>query len=203
MQITAIVPQKHDPARCNIEVDGRFYCGMKLETVMKHRLKAGTEVDGEELSRIQLESEKAEALEKALSHISASMKPEREIRTFLSSKGYLGEVCDYVVERMKYYGFLDDAEYARRYVESASKKKGSRLVSLELRRKGISDADAAAALEGVGDETQSARAVLEKYLRGKDVTDRKVLQKAYSHLLSKGFDYETAKAALGALSEEE
>ena len=37
MEITAITPQKHDAARCNIEVDGRFFCGMQLLTVMEHR----------------------------------------------------------------------------------------------------------------------------------------------------------------------
>jgi SOS response regulatory protein OraA/RecX len=36
---------------------------------------------------------------------------------------------------------------------------------------------------------------LQKYLRGKE-TDTATLQKAYRYLLSKGFDYETAKTAL-------
>ena len=44
MQITAITPQKHDPDRCNIEVDGRFFCGMQLFTVMERRLKVGSAV---------------------------------------------------------------------------------------------------------------------------------------------------------------
>ena len=78
-EITAITPQKKDQTRCNLEVDGRFYCGMKLETVMKNRLKVGTAVSPEALSEMQLESEKQTAFDKALSHISASMKTEREI----------------------------------------------------------------------------------------------------------------------------
>lgn len=41
MEITGISPQKKDKLRCNIEVDGKFYCGMKLETVIVNRLKAG------------------------------------------------------------------------------------------------------------------------------------------------------------------
>ena len=99
MEITAITPQKHDPKRCNIEVDGRFFCGMQLITVLEHRLKAGTVVSEEELSLLQLEGEKQTALDKALTHISASMKTEREIRDFLRRKGYLQDVSDYVVER--------------------------------------------------------------------------------------------------------
>lgn len=201
-EITAITPQKKDKTRCNIEVDGRFYCGMKLETVMQNRLKAGMSVSGEELSRMQLESEKTTALDKALTHISASMKTEKEIRTYLAQKGYLRDVSDYVVEKMKGYGFLDDGAYARAYAESAGKRKGRRLIELELRQKGVSQEEIDGALETLEGEEESAKKTLEKYLRGKPC-DRATLQKAYRHLLSKGYGFDTAKAALEGLGAED
>ena len=49
-EITGISPQKKDKTRCNIEVDGRFYCGMKLETAIKNRLKVGSVVSLEYLA---------------------------------------------------------------------------------------------------------------------------------------------------------
>lgn len=197
MQITAITPQKHDAKRCNIEVDGRFFCGMQLLTVMQHRLKAGSVVTEEQLDELQLAGEKQTALDKALTHISASMKTERDVRAFLRRKGYLQGVCDYVVEKMKGYGFLDDEAYARAYAQSAGAKKGDRLIRMELRRKGVEDAAIDAALPG-RDEGEAAQAVLARYLRGK-MMDEKTVRKAYAHLLSKGFDYDTARAALEAL----
>ena len=201
MEITAITPQKHDPKRCNIEVDGRFFCGMQLITVMEHRLKAGAVVTEEELSRLQLEGEKQTALDKALTHISASMKTEREIRDFLRRKGYLQAVSDHVVEKMKGYGYLDDAAYAKAYAESAGRRKGGRLIRMELLKKGVPDEAVSAALEGV-EEADAAHAALEKYMRGKSC-DRKTMQKAYAHLLSRGFSYDTAKDALAAFFTEE
>lgn len=201
-EITGISPQKHDKLRCNIEVDGVFFCGMTLETVMKNRLKTGSVVTAEELSRMQLESEKATALDKALSHISATMKTEYEIRAFLKRKGYLQDVSDYVVEKMKGYGFLDDELYAQRYCESVSKKKGGRLIALELRRKGVGEEAVQNAVSAIADEEESAKRVLEKYLRGK-VPDRNVLQKAYRYLLSKGYDYDTAHTAMERLKNDE
>ena len=199
-EITAITPQKKDKTRCNIEVDGRFYCGMKLETVMQNRLKAGSIVALDELSRMQLESEKQTALDKALVHISVSMKTEREVRDFLKKKGYLEDVVTFVVERMRGYGYLDDGEYARQYAESAGKRKGARVIELELRRKGISDEAIEAAVEGLGSGEETAKKLLEKFLRGKPV-DKNTLRKAYQHLIYKGFDYETARAALASLGE--
>lgn len=198
MEITAIMPQKHDAARCNIEVDGRFFCGMQLLTVMEHRLKVGSIVTEEELSQLQLAGERQTALDKALTHISASMKTERDIRDFLRRKGYLQDVADYVVGKMKGYGYLDDEAYARAYAESAGKRKGGRLIRMELKRKGVSDQAIAAALSEGVDEGAAAKAALEKYLRGKK-PDEKTLRKAYAHLMSKGFDYDTARSALAGL----
>lgn len=199
-EITGISPQKHDKLRCNIEVDGRFYCGMTLETVMQNRLKVGSVVTAEELSRIQLESEKATALDKALTHITFTMKTERGIRAFLQKKGYLQDVCDYVVGRMKELGYLDDALYAAQYLESAQKKKGARLIAAELKRKGIDDDTIESTVSNISGEEESAKRHLEKYLRGKEL-DRATIQKAYRHLLSKGYDYDTAKAALESLKD--
>lgn len=47
--ITEITAQKKKKDRCNIFVDGAFFCGLQAETVMKYRLKAGTAVAAEEL----------------------------------------------------------------------------------------------------------------------------------------------------------
>ena len=41
-EITSITPQLKDKERCNIYVDGRFYCGLRLETAVRCRLRVGT-----------------------------------------------------------------------------------------------------------------------------------------------------------------
>ena len=201
-EITSITPQQKDKTRCNIEIDGKFYCGMKLDTVLANGLKAGMSVDTNFLSRLQLESEKLTALDKALRHISVSMKTEKEIRTFLKKKGYLEEVQDYVLEKMKDYGYVDDETYAQSYIEGASKRKGSRLIQLELRQKGVDGQIIDSALSSLEDETESAKRCLEKYMRGKNF-DQVTLQKAYRNLLSKGFDYDTCKQAIESLKNED
>ena len=86
-QITSVEPQIKDKTRCSIYVDGRFYCGIKLEVAVKYRLKAGMEIDKSELDNIQLETEKLQATDKALTHISASPKTEKQLRDFLAKKG--------------------------------------------------------------------------------------------------------------------
>lgn len=130
---TEISPQVKDKNRCNIYVDGSFYCGMKLETAVKSRLKVGQHVEKAFLDEIQLENEKSEAMDRALNFLSASMKTGRQVTDYLKKKGYVPAVCEYVRERLEGYGYVDDAEYCRAYLASASKTKGRRLLEAELK----------------------------------------------------------------------
>ena len=196
-EITDITPQVKDKRRCNIYVDGRFCCGLTLETTMKYRLKVGQIITPERLSEIQLESEKNTAFDKALTHLSATQKTEKQVREFLVKKGYLPAVVDYVIEKLRSYNFLNDGAYAESYVGFAAKKKGGRLIRMELRGKGIDENEIDAALDTLDEEQeiQTASAVLEKYMRNK-TCDKETLQKAYRYLMGKGFDYEIIRTTL-------
>ena len=196
-EITAITPQVKDKTRCNIFVDGRFCCGLTLETVVKNRLKVGKIVTETELAQMQLESEKNTAFDKALTHLSATRKTEKQMRKFLADKGYLPTVAEYVIEKLRSYNFVNDGEYAEAYVEHAVKRKGGRMIRAELRGKGVTDEKIDAALSTVDEETEieTAKGILQKYMRGKRA-DKEGLQKGYRYLLGKGFSYDVAKAAL-------
>lgn len=199
-EITAILPQKRDKERCSVYVDGQFYCGLTLETAVKNRLKQGQAIDVAELDRMQFESEKVTALDKALKHISVSMKTEKGIVSYLRKKGYVDGVIDYVVEKMKSYGFINDEEYARLYVQSASKGKGRHLIAMELQKNGIHGSVAEEAVERIENEDEVALKVLQKYMRGK-TPDQKTLYKAFRYLIGKGFEYDTVKGAISAYGE--
>lgn len=201
-EITAITPQIKDKRRCNVYVDGRFCCGLTLESLVKNRLKVGQVVTEERLAEIQLESEKNTAFDKALTHLSATRKTEKEMRTFLAKKGYLPAVVDYVLEKLREYNFLNDTEYAEAYAEHAVKHKGGRLIRMELKGKGVSDRAIDAALSTLDgeQEEEAAKALLQKYMRGKPINVQ-TLQKGYRYLMGKGFDYDVAKQALQAFGE--
>lgn len=201
-EITAITPQVKDKERCNIYIDGSFYCGLRLETVLQYRLKAGDPIDIARLDEIQLESEKAQALDKAMALLSASMKTEKQICEYLKKKGYVGAVCDYVLEKLCGYGFVDDGEYCEQYVRTAGRNKGRRLIAAELKKRGAAEEAIGAALENREGEEDAAKEVLVKYMKNREFS-RENLTKAYRHLLAKGFDYDTAKDALASLGTEE
>lgn len=201
-EITAITPQAKDKERCNVYVDGKFYCGLKLETAISYRLKAGEPIDLALLDEIQFENEKSQALDKAMTHLSVTMKTEKQMRDFLKKKGYVESVCEYVLEKLIGYGFVDDAEYCAQYVRTAGKGKGARLIALELKKRGAREDCIESALAETEGEGEAAKAVLAKYMKSREFT-RENLYKGYKYLLSKGFDYDTAKEAMQSLGTDE
>ena len=200
-EITDISPQVKDKERCNIYIDGRFYCGMKLETVLRNRLKAGEQIEISRLDELQLENERSEALDKGMKHLSVSMKTEKEMRDFLKKKGYVEAVIDFVIEKLTGYGFLNDEEYAKAYIQSNSRKKGRLLLSNELKRRGLQEEEIDTAMESLSGEKEAAAEILKKYMKSKDCS-KENLYKAFRYLLSKGFEYETAKDALSDFAQD-
>ena len=174
-EITLVEPQKKDKTRCNVYVDGVFYCGIKLEVAVKYHLKSGMPVDKARLDEIQLETEKSQALDKAITHLSATMKTERQIKDFLTKKGYTEAVCDYVLEKLKYHNLVDDYSYCRAYVQSV-KGKGKRALYADLIKRGADKSAIGQALDEVEEDDGEALAVLEKYMRGKQPTKENTLK---------------------------
>lgn len=198
-EITSIEPQVKDKTRCNVYIDGRFYCGIKLEVAIKYHLKAGMHIEKSQLDEIQLETEKSQTLDKAMTHLSATMKTTKQMRDFLAKKGYTEAVQDYVLERLEYYKFIDDFAYCRAYVESVHGK-GKRAIEIDLIKRGADRRAIETVLSEIEEDDDEACAVLQKYMRGK-VADKQTLYKGLKYLLSKGYDMDTAKSALEKFGE--
>lgn len=199
--ITSIEPQIKDKTRCSVFIDGRFYCGIKLEVAIKYRLKAGMEIDKAELDKIQLETEKVQATEKALTHISATLKTEKQMRDFLTKKGYVEAVVDYVMDKMHYYGYVNDGEYCKAYISGISNK-SKRAIEVELLKRGVDKETVREALEDYEDDDEQILSALKKYLRGKEL-NRDNVYKACRYLVSKGYEYDAVKRVSERLGNDE
>ncbi len=198
--ITSIEQQVKDKTRVSVYVDGRFYCGMKLEIAVKYRLKAGLQIDSAYLDEIQLETEKSQALDRAFEHLSASMKTEKQMRDYLVKRGYVSAVVDYCIEKLRYYGYVNDEEYCKSFVASSSDK-GRKKLEIDLKKRGVKDSDIEAALADFEEDGEQVYLVLTKYMRGK-VCDRNTLYKAYRYIISKGYSYDLAKEAVDRFEDE-
>ncbi len=201
-KITAITAQEKNKERVNLFVDGEFFAGVSLETVLKLRLKAGDSVDTEKLNEILAETEREKALQKAADYALKTLKTKRQVKDYLIKKGYSEEVVWQTVDKLKEYGYIDDKEYSKRFIESTSKTQGKRLIEYKLMMKGVRKEDIESAYETAEtDDTENARILCEKYLRHKEKTKENVL-KAYKYLIGKGFSYEQADYAIAPFKED-
>ena len=201
-QITDISPQVKDKERVNVYVDGRFYCGMKLETVLACRLKAGMHIEPAQLDEIQLKNECSQAFDRALTHLSASMKTEKQMCDYLKKKGYVESVCRHVLEKLRGYAFVNDEEYCAQYVQTAGKDMGARRIVFELRKRGAREECIESALASLEGEEDAARRAAEKFMKNRPHT-RENLAKAFRHLMSRGFGADISRDVLSALGGEE
>ena len=194
-KITDIKEQVKNKKRVSIYLDGEYYCGLDLVTAVKNRLKVGQFIEEATLVQIQYDSEMQACFDRALTFISSSVKTEKQIKDKLKKLGYLEEIVDSAVEKLKGYGYVDDGDYAKRFASTYKGVKGKKLIKLELKKKGVSDVDAENAVSEIESQQETVDYLAEKYLKNKE-KDKKNILKCYKYLLSKGFDYDEAKQAV-------
>lgn len=199
--ITEITTQKRDAKRCNIYLDGEFFCGMQLYTVMKNRLKTGMQISEQQLNGIVMESEKETASQLAFNYVSRGMHTEKQVRDYLARKEFFPEIIDEIVNKLKGYGYVNDQNFATNYVSQNKGGKGKRLMSFELKRKGVSEKDIDEIMNDAPDEEDSAYRVTEKFMRNKELSFEN-FGKCYRRLVSKGFDYDVVKTAIDRFKRE-
>lgn len=197
-KITDIQPQKRNKSRVNVYVDGEYVLALELLTVMKLGLKIGTEVTETQLAEAALDTEQSVALERAMNYIARGRKTSFQLRKYLTDKEYAPAVVNYVMDKMKYYGYIDDKAYAQAYVEQNSQSKGARRVKQELMQRGIKMSEAEEVFEQERDfSLDNATRLAERYMRGKDC-DIKTIVKLQRYLVSRGYDFDIVNSVVRA-----
>ena len=170
-------------------------------------LEEGDEIDPEEYVNRVASIQFADAYESALTSLDASARTASEINRVLRMMGFVAPAAEAVVERLKENGLIDDQRLAARLAETQlTKPVGLYAMKRKLRAKGVSDEDAAEALEGFDDDQQRAAAIqaARKLLRRyEELPVRECRGKLSQALARRGFSWDAVSAAVEAVLEEE
>ena len=94
-------------------------------------------------------------------------RSEKEVRDRLRRGGYEQDAIEHAIARLHEWRYLDDADFARRWVENRTthRPRGRRLLQQELRHKGIDGEIARDAIDDAElDETGAAEALARRRL---------------------------------------
>ena len=132
-----------------------------------------------------------------LRQLTAAPRSRSQLEQVLRRKGCPDDVASAVLDRMEEVGLVDDAAYAGMLVRSQQAGRGlaRRALAQELRRKGVDDDTAQAALDGVDeqDEEERARVLVAKKLRSMSGLDAVVQTRRLAGMLArKGYGSDIA-----------
>jgi regulatory protein len=207
-RVTALRPTKRDPDRIAVDLDGWFAFALPATLVADERLEVGDTLDSDRVSALLAAEQASRATEAALVFLSYRPRSEKEVRDRLRRGGFEQDAIEHAIARLHEWRYLDDADFARRWVENRSthRPRGRRLLQQELRHKGIAgdtarDAIDDADLDEIGAAEALARRRLPAYAGDEPAAIRRRLG---AYLARRGYGYDVIRIALDrALGEAE
>ena len=189
-KITAIEVQKKNPKRVNIHLDGEFAFG--LDRFVAAWLAVGQSLVEEKIARLQIEDSQEKAYRQAMLFLGIRARSEMEVRRNLEKHQIPDVMIDQTITRLREERLLNDGQFAKMWVANRSefRPRSRRALGVELRQKGLAEADIEFATEGLDEETLAYSAA-QKRLRRLDGLKWLEFRKKLSEFLARrGFEYD-------------
>jgi regulatory protein len=188
-KITALQAQKRNRERLNVYLDGQYAFSLALNAAVGLRL--GQQLSAEEIARLQTQDEYEKAKESALRFISYRPRSMAEVRQNLRGKGVDDTIIEQVVNRLAELELLDDAAFARYWVEQRETFKPRSPLALrqELQQKGLERQVIDEALAELDVTAAARRAAEQQAGRWEHLDKESFYQKMGGFLQRRGFSY--------------
>jgi regulatory protein len=216
-KITSVEPQKKNPKRFNVFIDGIFAFGADEDLIVEHRLIVGKTLEPQDRDKLLYEAEVGKLMERVYGLFSVRQRSEKEVRDYLRNLSFKRKIKDkegisessveLLIERLKQKGLINDLEFAKAWVEARrkSKQKGIRALQAELYQKGINREIVEEVVtnqpSAVSEEALAQQALEKKMKSWKNLKLQEFKKKAIEFLLRKGFEYEVVKEIVNKLTQ--
>lgn len=203
--ITRLAFQKHAADRVNVYLDGRY--AFALPDMEAARLRVGQFLDDDAIAQLQAQDERQKAYDRAVRFLGYRPRSQAEVRRNLLEAGLEADLVEATLARLVAQGHLNDAEFARFWVENRQqfRPKGSQALRSELRQRGVDAAAVEAALVGLDPAASAYEAAQPRAARLAALAQADPAafrRKLGNFLLRRGFDYEVVKETVSRLLRE-
>jgi regulatory protein len=124
-----------------------------------------------------------------LDALTGAARTRKELADKLAKRDVPDDVATELLDRFTEVGLIDDGSFAQQWVESRHRSRGlaPRALAQELRRKGVGDEEAKAALEQIdeADQREAARALVDRKLRTVRGLDPQVATRRLAGMLAR------------------
>ncbi|MFN8594091.1 MAG: RecX family transcriptional regulator [Thermomicrobiales bacterium] len=204
--ITRLTEQRRSKGRVWVELDGRSGLSVTADVVASAGLAVGDYLDDQAIARLRGADELERATQAALAFLAYRPRSEREVRDRLRRGQYDDDVIAAVLERLYDWRYLDDEDFARRWVanRTTDHPRGRRLLQQELWRKGIDRDVARDAIEDAEiDEDAAAETLAKARLAAYAGEEPAVVRRRLgAYLARRGYGYDVVKRALDRVMDE-
>lgn len=166
-------------------------------------LKIGSIISQSQMETLASENTRRLAIELSLRYLSFRPRTEKEIRQYLGRHVIPPDKVDETILRLRELNLVDDASYARQWVEERqrSRPRGARVLRQELRKKGIDTFIIETALPV--DDPDEIEIIARRRARLLDTADRQsFIRRLSSYLLRRGYTYDLVETLVRRLWEE-
>jgi regulatory protein len=157
--ITAVDPDPRRPGAIRLEIDGARFGAVPRQLVDAEGLKVGRIVDAELQRRLAAAADIESAYGTVLRCLELRSYARNDLRRRLLRKGHSTQAVEGALERATSLGLLDDAAYARGYVQTrAARGRGPSRLIRDLLAMGVQRSliDGALAAEWPGENDRSS-----------------------------------------------
>jgi len=196
MKITAIKQQVKRADRYSIYVDEKYSFSLSEPELLNVGLRINQEFTEAELDELKNKAVLDKAYDRTLNLIMRRPRSEWELRDYLKRKEYDEEAIAATIERLAERGYVNDQDFAKRWVENRRllKSTSKRRLQQELKQKRVSQEVIDEVL--ASDETDERDVLRELVGRKQKQTKYQDKTKLMQYLSRQGYNYGDIKSVL-------
>ncbi len=201
MRVTKIEPVTK--TRYKVFLDGQFAFVLYKGELSRYQIALDAEVEKDTVDRILEETVLKRAKLRAMHLLTDMDRTESQLRTKLKQGLYPDEIVEQALNYVKSFGYVEDENYAKRFVDSKKSVKSRKEIYAALCQKGIAKETIERAVEACYEEEgeqEAIRRILEKkHFFDKQATEAE-RTKIYGYLMRKGFRCEDIRQVIQFLN---
>lgn len=196
MIITSI--ESWNKNKFKIYIDGQFAFFLTKEELSRYCLQEERTISKELRHELEHEVVSKRAIMRAMHLLEIMNRTEAEMRIRLKKSFYPDIAIEAAVAYVKSYGYINDGDYARNYIQGRLGSKSKREIYEKLIIKGIAKSVIEEAMEEYyqENEQETIRSILKKRHYHAETATVEEKRKLYGYLARKGFYYEDIRQVL-------